>query len=64
MGLIENVVISATKIKMKRAFNSGEVKEVSSEGLKEYRDVPYQSHDGKELLRKKEKTEVTSNCES
>ena len=50
MGFIENIIISATKIKMKNAFNSGEVKEISSEGLKEYRDVPYTNHAGKELL--------------
>ena len=50
MGFFENIVISVTKIKMKNAFNSGEVKEVSSEGLKEYRDVPYSNHSGKELL--------------
>ena len=50
MEFIENIIISATKIKMKNAFNSGEVKEISSEGLKEYRDVPYTNHAGKELL--------------
>ena len=50
MGLIENAIISITKLKMKNAFNSGEVKEVSSEGLKEYRDIPYNNRAGKELL--------------
>ena len=50
MGLIENVVISVTKKKMKNSFHTGEVKEVSSEGLKEYRDIPYSNHAGKELL--------------
>ena len=50
MGLIENAIISITKLKMKNAFNSGEVKEVSSEGLKEYRDIPYTNRAGKELL--------------
>ena len=50
MGLIENIVISATKIKMKNAFNMGEVKEISSEGLREYRDIPYKNRSDKELL--------------
>lgn len=50
MGFIENIIIWATKIKMKNAFNSEKVKEISSKGLKEYRDVPYTNHAGKELL--------------
>ena len=50
MGLIENIVISITKLKMKKAFDMGEVEEVSSDGLKEYRDVPYSNRSGKELL--------------
>ena len=50
MGLFEKIVISATKIKMKKAFNMGEVQEVSPEGLKEHRDIPYANHEGKELL--------------
>ena len=50
MGMIENIVISITKKKMKNAFNSGEVKEIPSDGLKEYRDVAYSNRSGKELL--------------
>ena len=50
MGLIENAIISITKLKMKNAFNPGEVEEVSSDGLKEYRDIPYTNRAGKELL--------------
>lgn len=50
MGLIENAIISITKLKMRKSFNPGEVKEVSSEGLREYRDVPYINRSGKELL--------------
>ena len=50
MGLVEKAIISITKIKMKKSFNPGEVKEVSSEGLREYRDVPYNNRLGKELL--------------
>ena len=50
MGLIENIVISATKMKMRNSFHTGEVKEISSEGLREYRDIPYKNHAKKELL--------------
>lgn len=50
MGLIENAIISITKLKMRKSFNPGEVKEVSSEGLREYRDIPYNNRSGKELL--------------
>ena len=50
MGLMEKIIISATKFKMRRAFNMGEVKEISSEGLREYRDVPYSNRSGKELF--------------
>jgi acetyl esterase/lipase len=50
MGLVEKAIISITKLKMKKSFNPGDVKEVSSEGLREYRDVPYNNRLGKELL--------------
>ena len=50
MGLIENAIISITKFKLRKALNMGDVKEVSSEGLREYRDVPYNNRFGKELL--------------
>jgi acetyl esterase/lipase len=50
MGLIEKAIISITKLKMKKSFNMGEVKEVSTEGLIEYRNVPYSNRSGKKLL--------------
>ena len=50
MGLIENVIISATKLKMKNAFHAGDVKEVSPDGINEYTNIPYTNHSGKELL--------------
>ncbi len=50
MGFIENFIISATKFKMRNSFNSGDVKEVSSEGLIEHRDISYQNRADKELL--------------
>ena len=50
MGFIENIVISITKFKLRKSLHMGDVKEISSEGLKEYRDVPYYNRSGKELL--------------
>lgn len=50
MGLVENTIIKVTKIKMKNSFNKGHVQEVSADGLREYRDIPYQNNEGKELL--------------
>ena len=50
MALIESIIISITKRKLKKALNMGEVKEISSEGLREYRDVSYNNRLGKELL--------------
>ena len=50
MGLIENVIISATKLKMKNAFHAGDVKEVSPDRINEYTNIPYTNHSGKELL--------------
>ena len=50
MSFIENFVIAATKFKLRKALKMGDVKEISSEGLKEYRDVPYSNRSGKELL--------------
>ncbi len=50
MGFIENAIISLTKKKLNRALNLDDVREISSEGLKEYRDIPYNNRSGKELL--------------
>ena len=50
MGLVENIIIKLTKFKLRNALKMGEVQEISSEGLKEYRDVPYSNRAGKELL--------------
>ena len=50
MALFENIIISVTKRKMKGAFHTGEEQEISSDGLREYRDIPYHNRAGKELL--------------
>ena len=50
MGVFEKVIISVTKTKMRKSFNMGEVKEISSDGLKEHRDISYNNNFGKELL--------------
>ena len=50
MAVIENIIISITKRKLKKSLNMGAVKEISSEGLREYRDVSYKNRSGKELF--------------
>ena len=50
MGLMEKVVIAVTKRKLRKALDLDNVPEIPSEGLIEYRDIPYQNRSGKELL--------------
>ncbi len=50
MGIVENAIISIIKKNLSRALNLSETKEISSEGLVEYRDIAYQNRSGKELL--------------
>ena len=50
MGWIENLIIEATKIRLNKALNLSDIREVSSEGLKEHRDISYNNRSGKELL--------------
>ena len=50
MKLIENIIIATTKRKMKKSFHMGDVKEISSEGLREHRDIVYNNRSGKQLL--------------
>ena len=50
MGIAENAIISLTKSKMNKALDLTSIKEISSAGLIEYRDISYQNRSGKELL--------------
>ncbi len=50
MAIIENAIISLTKYKLSHALNLDDIKEISSDGLKEFRDIPYKNRSGKELL--------------
>lgn len=50
MGLLENAIISLTKRNLSRALNLNDVREIPSDGIKEYRDIPYNNRSGKELL--------------
>ena len=50
MSFVENAIISLTKSKLNHALNLSDIKEISSEGLKEHRDIPYTNRSGKELL--------------
>lgn len=49
MGLIENAVIAAIKLKLKMSMNFGEVEEVSAENIREFRDIAYTNRSGKTL---------------
>ena len=50
MRLVENAIISITKKKLSRVLELNDVREISSEGLIEYRDIAYQNRSGKGLL--------------
>ncbi len=50
MGWVEHAIINATKKKLNKALNLRDVREISSEGLEEHRDISYKNRSGKELL--------------
>lgn len=50
MGLFENAILGLVKIKLGKSLNVGEMKEVSAEGVREYRDITYQNRSGKTLM--------------
>ncbi len=50
MSFFENLVISITKIKLSKALDLDDVQEIPSDGLKEFRNIPYNNRAGKELL--------------
>ena len=50
MGLLEDAIINATKKRLNKALDLNDVREISSKGLREYRDISYTNRSGKELL--------------
>ena len=50
MGVFENAVISLVKFKLDHALDLDAIKPISSEGIKEYRDIAYTNRAGKQLL--------------
>ena len=50
MSLFEKATITLVKHKLSRDLKLDEVQTISSDGLKEYRDIPYTNRSGKELL--------------
>lgn len=50
MSLYENVILSMVKASLNRSLDLSKVKEISSKGIHEYRDIPYFNRSGKELL--------------
>ena len=50
MNLFDRIVIYVTKIIMSKSFKLKDMKEIPSDGLVEYRDIPYFNRNGKKLL--------------
>ena len=50
MNILENIIISITKIKLNKSLDLKDVKEISSENLREHRDIVYYNRSRKELL--------------
>ena len=50
MGFVENTMLSLIKYRLNMQLNLDDVREISAEGLKEYRNIVYQNRAGKELL--------------
>lgn len=50
MGVFENAIIYLTKKRLNKALNLNEVKEISSEGITEHRDIVYKNRSGRKLL--------------
>ena len=50
MSVIENAVLALIKHKLNSSLDLDNIKEISSKGLKEYRDIPYTNRAGKQLL--------------
>lgn len=48
--MFENAILSLVKLRLGSALNVKEMKEVSSEGVREYRDIPYKNRSNKELI--------------
>ena len=50
MGFAENIVLSFIKRNLNKALKLDELPVISSEGLREHRDIPYRNRSDKELL--------------
>ena len=50
MSVFEEIIISITKKNMSSALNLNAAKEISTEGIKEERDISYYNRSGKELF--------------
>ena len=50
MSLIENAILAQVRRNLSKKLDLDNIKEISVEGIKEQRDIPYQNRSGKELL--------------
>ena len=50
MGFYEKAILSLVKAKLNRSLDLSEIKDISSDGLHEFHNIPYTNRSGKELL--------------
>ena len=50
MSMVENAVLNLIRAKLNSNLDLKNIKEIPSDGLKEFRDIPYTNRDGKQLL--------------
>ena len=50
MSMVENAVLNLIRAKLNSSLDLKNIKEIPSDGLKEFRDIPYTNRDGKQLL--------------
>ena len=50
MGFLEKFKVDIVKNKLNKAIDAKSLREIYVEGVREYRDIPYQNRSGKELL--------------
>lgn len=63
MNFLENALLSLVKQNLNKKLNLNDIREISAEGIKEYRDIAYCNRSGKELLMDIFKPEVSEGTE-
>ena len=50
MSFSENLILTLVKSKLSHSLDLSSLKEISSDGIREHRDIPYENRNGKQLL--------------